>query len=126
MRKIQIWTIQLSQWREAEKQGIKLIDSTVKSGHKGLAPTWDMLTRYRAKVIDEVEYTRLYLLRMQGSQQQLPKLWSSFIKYDRMAIACYCTPGKFCHRHLLLNVVKEFLEVQGVEVELMGEMKKES
>jgi uncharacterized protein YeaO (DUF488 family) len=124
MKKVQLWTIQISQWRYADELGIKFIDSTVKSGIKGLAPTWDMLMKYRANEMSEDEYTRLYLLRMVESRNNLTKLWSSFLKYEKMAIACYCKPDKFCHRHLLVKDVKQYLEEHGVVVELMGELKR--
>lgn len=121
MKKIQIWTIQLAKWRALEGTGIKLVDATVKTGIRGLAPSWDMLTAYRQKQLSEAEYTDLYHQRMILSQRHMPNTWKSFLKYDQIAIACYCPPNHFCHRHLLVQKVKEYLEAQSIEVELMGE-----
>lgn len=117
-----LYTLQLAKWRKVEKDTILILNVTAKSGLKGFAPSWDFLSKYKAGEIDDKEYTRLFNLRMAESKVVNPKLWASLLKHPNIAITCYCTAGKFCHRHLLVEHFSEYLKEHGHEVVLGGEI----
>ena len=48
------------------------------------------------------------------------------LKQEHFAIACFCTPGDFCHRHILAKMFEAVGKTEGVEVELMGEITKDN
>lgn len=90
------------------------MDITVKSGSDFtkyyLAPTWDMLSRYREGEGGEVEYTLEYLKRLESNKETIVKFMSTMIhRYAvrDIILGCYCRSGKFCHRHLLSRFLLE-------------------
>lgn len=104
------------------------MDITVKSGSEFtkyfLAPTWDMLSRYRSGG-GEVEYTLEYLERLERNKKTIVEFYTGLI--NRYAIrdvilGCYCHSGKFCHRHLL----SRFLLANVPNLEPGGELTNQS
>lgn len=125
MARIELYTVQLAQWRIAKAKGIKLLDATVKSGSHVFAPHESDLYAYKQEVIGPEEYTRRYTEKMRQSWLQHRPIWDTLQNAPKLAIACYCKPGAFCHRHLLLNFIEAHLKRLGHEVVKMGEITKE-
>jgi hypothetical protein len=122
MATYRIWTIQMSKWRIAKASGITLLNSTAKDGHKFLAPDYGVVMQYKRGEVSEEEYTKIYLDRMEHSRSVCPNKWAALMRLPLFAIACYCPSGVFCHRHLLKNDIKDYLEKQGHTVILEGEL----
>lgn len=119
---MRVWTIQMAKWRMLRLTEVHLIDITVKSGIKALAPSWDLLQRYRADPASmEETYRKEFAELMVQSQLQHPDVWDDLLKMDSIALACYCKAGKFCHRHLVADLLVEWGASKNVEVKLMGE-----
>jgi uncharacterized protein YeaO (DUF488 family) len=101
-----IYTIQMGQWRLARQQGIRLIDTTIKSGVRAFAPTWEMVQSYKAGELSEEDYTHLYRERINQLYRADPDVWKQYFDNNEyIALACYCRAGEFCHRHLLSQAV---------------------
>lgn len=115
-------TIQLSQWRKIKDTDIELIDTTVKSGIEAFAPTWDMVQSVKDGSLSEEEYSSLYKQKMIRSYMTNQLVWNSLINKDKVAIACYCKPGDFCHRHLLVKYLKKLCEHNEIEFVYAGEI----
>lgn len=119
---MRVWTIQLAKWRLLTRTEVHLIDSTVKSGNPALAPTWDLLTRYRRDPVGmETTYRTEFAQLMAKSQEENPELWDGLLQMESLAFACYCAKGKFCHRHILADMLVEYGRNRDVAVTLMGE-----
>jgi uncharacterized protein YeaO (DUF488 family) len=75
--------------------------------YKALAPSWPLLNKFRKDQITEAQYIEEFA-------EQLMKLDPVCVKDDLEAMCgsretvlmCHCSPGQFCHRHL----VAEWLE----------------
>lgn len=119
---LELYTIQMAQWRKAKALGIKFVDITAKSGLAAFAPDMSWVMEYKAGEMSEEEYTRLYSAKMLSSQELYPKYWDHFRNFEKVAIACYCPAGQFCHRRLLADYIKTYLEKQNYPVTLMGEI----
>lgn len=117
-----LWTIQMAQHRIAKAMNIAFFDITVKSGIQAFSPTWDMLRAYRAGTMTEQEYSRQYILKVERTFDENADLWSNFLKEKNIAIACYCTPGVFCHRLLFTDILSRWLCKEGKEVVIKGEI----
>ena len=113
----------MSQWRKAKDLGIVLCDITAKSGLKPYAPDFADVMAYKRGELSEEEYTKIYLDRMARSKIRFPKRWETLKNESHIAFACYCKVDAFCHRHLFISLVKEYLEAENYEVILMGEIK---
>lgn len=118
----QIWTLQISRARKVADREIHLLDTTVKSGNRLFAPSWEMVMGHKEGTISDAEYTATYLARMAKSRLEHPAGWATLLDHTKVAVMCYCTPGKFCHRHLFVPIMKQYLEDQGHTVQLMGEL----
>lgn len=103
-----------------------LLDATVKTGDKIFAPSWEIVTDVKSGRITEEEYTTRYTVQMRASYKSHKFHWLEQLKQDHIAIACFCTPGDFCHRHILAKMFEAVGKTEGVEVELMGEITKEN
>jgi len=119
---MRVWTIQMAKWRMLRLTEVHLIDITVKSGIKALAPSWDLLQRYRSDPASmEQTYREEFAELMVKSQSEHPEIWDDLLKMESIALACYCKAGKFCHRHLVADLLVEWGASRNVEVKLMGE-----
>lgn len=103
-----------------------LLDATVKTGDKIFAPSWEIVTDVKSGRITEEEYTTRYTAQMRASYKSHKFHWLEQLKQDHFAIACFCPPGCFCHRHILAKMFEAVGKTEGVEVELMGEITKEN
>lgn len=124
-RTVKLYTIQVPQWRLCNPIGVRFVDITAKSGVKAFAPDMDDVLAYKNGEITEQEYTLRYNDRMFQSRENNSKYWDHLLSHDAMAFGCYCTPGQFCHRHLFIQMAKEYIERQDIRVELCGELTKE-
>lgn len=117
----------MAQWRKAKELGIELIDTTVKSGNSIFAPTWEMVMDIKnatpeGRVAAEELYTRRYRIAMQNCWKQHSGQWLQLLAKERIAIACYCKPGVFCHRHLLIEYLQKVAERKGIPFTYKGEL----
>lgn len=119
---MKLHTIQIARWRIAEAKQIPFIDTTAKSGTAIFAPDWANVAKYKSGEMTEGEYTELYLEKMRQSYRNNRQYWLDFIQSPTVAIACYCTPGKFCHRLLLKDILQKLCEQQQIEFEYLGEL----
>lgn len=119
---MELYTIQIAQWRLAKKLGIHFLDTTIKTGEEWLAPTWEMVSDIKAGKVSEEAYRAMYVDRMVKSYYAHPDLWASLIRMDKVAIGCYCAPGKFCHRHILKELLQGLCQKQKVPFVYSGEL----
>ena len=121
-----LWPIQMSTGRLAKAAGIHFVNITVKSGVQAFGPDWEPLMRHKRGQCSDEEYTELYLKKMEESMVEFPKTWLHLLFYNKMAFGCYCGAGKFCHRHLFIKLVKDFIETHGGTVTVHEELTKEN
>ena len=103
-----------------------LLDATVKTGDKIFAPSWEIVTDVKSGRITEEEYTRRYTEQMRISYKLHKFHWLEQLKQEHFAIACFCTPGDFCHRHILAKMFESAGNANNIPVKLMGEITKEN
>jgi uncharacterized protein YeaO (DUF488 family) len=120
---LQLWTMQIGQWRRARDQGIQMLDITVKSGLHVFAPEPSVLWAYKRGETSWDEYVVAFEAKMRQSIIDYPKHWDTFAKKERVALACYCAAGENCHRHLLVPLITHHLAQFPVEVAFHGELK---
>ncbi|AWN08883.1 hypothetical protein MLDJOKPK_00035 [Salmonella phage SPAsTU] len=124
-KQVKLWTLQLAKWRKADQQGIPKLDITVKTGLKYLAPDWDFLMDYKQSDKGpeaEAAYTVRYLQKLNRLFDEDTDKLIDILRQEEVVLMCYCPPGKFCHRHLLVSYLIEIGEWFGYEVIYMGEL----
>jgi uncharacterized protein YeaO (DUF488 family) len=121
---MQLWTIQMARWRLAQAQGIHFIDTTVKSGNPAFAPTWDIVLASKSGQMSPQEYTQRYLELMRQSLRHNPAPWEQLQQQEKIALACYCPAGQFCHRLVLAAALTKYLQSKGIAVDARGELLK--
>ena len=104
---MRVYTIQLAQHRKAAERGIQLIDTTVKSGVAAFAPNWKMVRESKAGVLSEKEYEQQYRALIEHKKIIYPLEWEALCNTAVFALGCYCRAGKFCHRHILKDIIEE-------------------
>lgn len=120
-----IHTAHLSTGKKIPRNGnVIFLDTTAKSSssdvEKALAPTWDLVSAYKAGTIDEQQYTKEYLIHLNKAPEYVKK-WlfelSKNTQFTDVIVSCYDGVGRFCHRHILQRwLVKVFGFVEGWEV----------
>ncbi len=121
---MQLFTCQMSKWRQLKDRNIELIDTTVKTGNHVWSPTWDMVMGHKSGVISDEAYTAAYVGMMRYSYLHYPDDWNRLLYAEGpVAIACYCssTQGTFCHRHLLKDILEKICLSRGIPFEYYGE-----
>lgn len=123
---LKVWTVQMAKWRKARERNVPVIDITVKSGNKKLAPTWEFLMEYKNSAKDdaaEAVYTEKFIAKIQQLKRDEPDVLLELLYSGEIALMCYCPAGKFCHRHLLVNELVTLGQDHDVEVVYMGEIR---
>ncbi len=120
---MEVYTIQLAQWRKCKTLGIPLLDTTAKSGDPVFAPGRGIVNGIKYGGLTEEEYTSEYLKQMRLSYVENPSRWNEVMEMDTVAFACYCGPEKFCHRHLLVDIYRKLCRHRGVPFVLKGEIR---
>lgn len=118
------WTIQMGQYRLAKQLGIPLLDTTVKSGDKVFAPSWEIVLGVKSGDISPEEYTEQYTHLMQTSFMANQSHWLHICNMPEVAIACYCKSGVFCHRHLLVKMFEKICTRYTIPFNYRGEINK--
>ena len=118
-----IYTIQLSQWRIANDLDIPIIDITAKSGVEYLAPDFSLVMQYKNGMLSELDYTNNYISKMRYSLIRYPEIWENLLNFNKFAFACYCKPDVFCHRHILKNLFEKYAISKGCIVRQCGEIR---
>lgn len=120
---MQLFSLQLSNWRVARDRKIEVIDTTVRSGDRLFSPSWDIVMGSKNGAISWAEYTAAYRQQMLNSWNVEREAWRAFVRRtEPMAIACYCKPGANCHRHLLIGIFREICQASQLPFEYYGEL----
>lgn len=115
-------TVQIAQWRKVKALGIDFIDVTLKSGLKWLAPTPELLYPYKMGQITDKEYTDRFYNLMRQRYIEDKQRFIDFINQGEICIACYCTAGKFCHRYLLVDILRKLCVEFNIPFTYQGEI----
>ena len=101
-----IYTVQISvAHRLGLTTDLRYLDTTVKSGDKTFAPTWEMVMGHKKEQISDEQYTREYYTMMRGSYRRNLPRWDEVLSMDEVILACYCRADEFCHRYLLAEML---------------------
>lgn len=114
-----IHTTQMAKWRKACGE---FIDITVKSGDKLFAPSWNLLSDYKSGKCNQEVYTKRYYEEMRKSYLNNKEHWLDFLHKEEVTVACYCASGKFCHRHLFVDIVEKLCNHLSIEFTRGGEI----
>jgi uncharacterized protein YeaO (DUF488 family) len=104
-----LYTAQISNIKTLPPQTI-VIDITVQSSRPPwniFAPTWEMVKDFKGGRISENQYTEEYMELMRSRYKNNKDIFQQVIQLamvENIALACYCPPESFCHRHLLKNI----------------------
>ncbi len=124
-----LYTVQLSQVKTLPPQTI-VIDITVQSSRPPwniFAPTWEMVKDFKGGRISENQYTEQYINLMRTRYKDNKEVFQQIIQLaiaGDIALACYCPPEAFCHRHLLKNIfmsIEPRLQYQREEIPQQAE-----
>jgi hypothetical protein len=117
-----VYTIQMGKWRVAQALKIPFKDITVKSGDPIFAPDWDMVLGHRDGKITDAEYTKKYYEKMLRMYNQYRPEWDELLAKPTVAISCYCSANKFCHRHILREIIEKILNKRELPYQYGGEI----
>ena len=121
---MELWTVQMGSWRLAKTHEIPLLDITRKTGLEAFSPTWELLQDYKSGNCSESEYTDRYWVRMRETWVSHRVDWEAALDLPQVALACYCKPGAFCHRHLLKLAFEKLCLQRGQPFIYQGELVK--
>ncbi|QST02112.1 hypothetical protein IMZ31_21925 (plasmid) [Pontibacillus sp. ALD_SL1] len=99
-------------------RGPNRLDTTVKSGDKTFAPSWEMVMGIKNGTLSEEGYTDQYVERMRNSYRQNKSRWEEVLNMGEVVLVCYCNKDKFCHRKLLARLLAKGFD----EAEYVGEV----
>lgn len=120
--KLTVYTVQIAKWKVPKQMGIKMVDTTVKSGMKFLAPTWEMVMGHKRGELSDEAYTRMFLEMMDESLDTKKENWEWLVELGTVALGCYCAKDAFCHRQLLVSILEKYCRDRGIEFEYKGEL----
>lgn len=122
MKRLEIFTGRISDWRHWQNTDVLFLDITLMSGDLTFAPTGATLWPYKRGEIDEDAYTESYYRTLQERIRNDYRPWRWLLQQESVCLSCYCQHGKFCHRHLLKRPLKYLCSQEGIEFRDMGEI----
>ena len=117
---MELYTIQMGQWRKAKELGVEVYDITLKSGDTNLAPDYELLKVYKAKRITDQQYTKRFFGLIDARLKENPDLFKPILDKPKVALMCFCNPDGFCHRFLLADYLEKHYKAKYV-----GEIRKD-
>lgn len=94
--------IGITRYKPAYWDGINIED---------LAPSTNLLKKYKNKEIDEFIFEILYIeeLKERGydNPEKLKRVFQNLTSLYNVVLCCYEKPGEFCHRHVLAKWLGE-------------------
>jgi len=106
MKMVKIYTVQIAVAHRLNiTKDLRYLDTTVKSGDKTFAPTWEMVMGHKKGEISDEQYTREYYTMMRGSYRRNLPRWDEVLSMDEVILGCYCRADEFCHRYLLAEML---------------------
>ena len=99
---MEVWTAQY------HYPGPHRLDITVKGQDpfgKLFAPTWEMVSTYHKSSRtdnDKQIYVEKYHGLILNIINRNPEAWNKLLAMQYVVLVCFCPPGDFCHRHLLV------------------------
>ena len=126
---MELYRCSLSNHRLAKQLGVELIDCTVKSGIKDLAPDWSFLKTYKEskKTVDDIAiYEMLFMKKMNHVFLTNRPVFDKIARKDKVAIACYCRQDEktFCHLELLVKCFEKYCKSYKIPFKYRGIIKK--
>lgn len=121
---MELYTIQLAQWRIAQRRNIPIVDTTVKSGSQAFCPEWDMVMGIKDGSLSEQAYRAQYVALMRRTWRTHRREWEDLLAMPVVALGCYCKTGTFCHRHILKEAVSLIQKQRGALLVDGGEITK--
>ena len=118
---LELHTIQMAQWRKLLETGIEIIDATVRTGNKLLAPSWDLVSATKSGTLPDTDFTKQYTDLIRNRYVNDPTLFDDMISKGKIALACYCGSDKHCHRFILRDILKKVAVSKGYTVIDKGE-----
>lgn len=118
---MELYTIQMGQWRRCAPLGIHFVDTTFKK-ETAFSPTKWMVHSYKYGSMSQDEYAELYNDILNQSQETSPEEWAALFEHGKVAIACMCRAGVFCHRHLCVLKIQAYAVEKGLDCVYMGEI----
>lgn len=85
------------------------LDITVAGKHAfGMffAPSWRIVNGLKNNTITEYEYERDYRNMMLDKFHNHKHVWDKLLAMDEVTLVCFCRPGEFCHRLLLVKYLE--------------------
>ena len=81
-------------------------------GNNELAPSEELLNKWKCGEIDWKEYREIFLEEMENpeSQSRLRRIAEKVAERKDVRLICYEDEDKHCHRHILKSLVEEKLE----------------
>lgn len=119
---LNVWTTQMSGWRKAKELDIALIDITAKSGLQSFAPLFENVMLYKRGLLNEDQYTFLYVERMRESLRTDEQPWLTLLQNKKQVFACYCKSGTFCHRLIFADLFTKYAASKQLIVLNHGEL----
>lgn len=119
---MEIYTVQIAKYRMARELNIPIVDTTRKSGVQVFAPDWDMIMGHKEGTLTSAAYTEKYRTKMLRTFNHYRPEWESLIEHPLVALACYCSPFVFCHRHLLVDIMEIIHHKRGLPFYRGGEI----
>lgn len=123
---MELYTVQLGQWRLCKTLSIPMIDTTVRSGDLTFAPTWEMVLASKGGTLSQEDYTEQYLARMRVSLKQNEARWLEVARLECCALACYYKAGAFCHRRILAQLFEKVCLHHDIPYVFKGELTKKT
>ena len=72
--------------------------------------------------LSDEQYTERYYALLRPRYRGNKELFHEALRQEKLILCCYCAKGKFCHRHLAVDILKLIAESQNIPIQICGEI----
>lgn len=130
---LKLYTAQLYKINQSDPFVLNITRGSAKTKFgKKLAPTHalyrghkfyngDMRFKNYEPLSDE-QYTERYYALLRPRYGANKELFHDALRQEKLILCCYCAKGKFCHRHLAVDILSIIAQSQNIPIQICGEI----
>lgn len=119
MKVLNLYTTEIK--NKSKAKGL-FYDITYMSGNRIFSPNATLLTKYKMNQISDTEYTKEYIRLMKENIKIYTKQWDDLVNSEEVTLACYCKNQAFCHRYILVDILKIYCKYKNIKLDYKGDI----
>ena len=121
---VSLYTVCLDNWQSAKKLGAIVADVGNRGKLKAFMPSISLIDKFETGRIDRLTFEHTYVdqLKLNQTDPATSQYWEKLKTYKSIAFGTSKHSTEYCYRHILIKVVRHYLNTFGINAVDKGEI----